>query len=158
MSMICILREVDELKLKKFTLEPEEVIHYIESSDPNELDLHKEWHSLHYLLTGSAWDGEEPFCYLIKGGEEIGEDLGYGPARVLKPNQVKRFCDALSQVSIEDLKKRYKPKQMEEEQIYSFKANKRDEELKSISNSFTKLKNYIREINAKNQALMIYLT
>jgi hypothetical protein len=155
MSMICILREVDELKLKKFTLEPEEVIHYIESTDPNELDLHKEWHSLHYLLTGTAWDGDEPYCYLVKGGEEIGDDLGYGPARVLKPNQVKSFCDALSKVSAEDLKKRYKPEQMEEEEIYAFNSG---EGLKSISDSFNKLRKYVKEINDKNQGLMIYLT
>src|SRR5574339_1168659 len=35
------------------------------------LDLDKAWQPLHFLLTGTAWEGEEPACYLVRGGEEL---------------------------------------------------------------------------------------
>ena len=41
---------------------------------PN-LDLDKAWEPLHFLLTGTALEGEEPACYLARGGEELAEQL-----------------------------------------------------------------------------------
>ena len=59
---------------------------------PN-IDLDKAWESLHFLLTGTALEGEEPACYLARGGEELVEELddgqnGYSSIRVLTPEQV----------------------------------------------------------------------
>lgn len=61
-------------------------------TDDDEVDLDKSWHGLHFLFTGTAWEGEEPACFLVLGGEGIGNDVGYGPARVLMPDDVGRFA------------------------------------------------------------------
>lgn len=38
------------------------------------VDLDKAWHGLHYLLTGTAWEGEPPLNVLAAGGREVGTE------------------------------------------------------------------------------------
>jgi hypothetical protein len=52
---------------------------------PPVVDLHKSWHMFHFLFTGRAEGGSPPGSLLMEGGEEVGEDLGYGPARLIGP-------------------------------------------------------------------------
>src|SRR5688572_8877154 len=55
--------------------------------DPEKtLDIDKAWHGLHFLFTGTAEEGPEPACYMVKGGDEL-DDEGF--ARALRPQQVK---------------------------------------------------------------------
>ena len=91
MSMICNLRQVEAAEIDNLLAHPEHVGDVLDSNEAGpggELDLDKAWHGIHFLLTGSAWEGEEPLCYLLAGGQEVGdEDVGYGPARVLRPRE-----------------------------------------------------------------------
>ena len=42
-----------------------------------EASLDKAWHGIHYLLTGSAWEGELPLGFICQGGSAVGDiDLG----------------------------------------------------------------------------------
>lgn len=50
--------------------------------------LYKEWHLLHFALTGKVDAAPGPAGDAILGGEEVGPDLGYGPARLLTPGAV----------------------------------------------------------------------
>jgi hypothetical protein len=50
--------------------------------------LHKEWHLLHFALTGKVDAAPGPAGDAILGGDEVGPDLGYGPARLLTPGAV----------------------------------------------------------------------
>jgi len=64
--------EVDE-----FADEEEESIEY----DPEAelLDLDKSWHGIHYLLSGSDFEGEPPQAFLLNWGIELGDpDAPYG--------------------------------------------------------------------------------
>src|SRR5438270_9992408 len=49
------------------------------SEKPQEFDVDKAWHGIHFLLTDSDWEGEGPLAFILHGGREINEDLGYGP-------------------------------------------------------------------------------
>ena len=40
---------------------------------PN-IDLDKAWEPLNFLLTGTAFEGDEPACYLACGGEELADE------------------------------------------------------------------------------------
>lgn len=60
-----------------------------EMPDP-ELDLDKTWHGIHYLLTGTAWEISAGADAAILGGDDIGEDNGYGPPRLLRGPNVMR--------------------------------------------------------------------
>ena len=75
MGMICGLVELGKDQIDKLLADPENVFDYIDELEENEevggVDLDKVWHGIHFLLTGSAWEGEEPLCYLVNGGEWI---------------------------------------------------------------------------------------
>jgi len=45
------------------------------------VELDKAWHGIHYLLTGGAEPNGTLASKVIMGGENIGPDLGYGPAQ-----------------------------------------------------------------------------
>src|SRR5262245_25984654 len=68
---------------------PERAADASPATDPDRLiDIGKGWHGLHFLFTGSADDGEEPGCFLVRGGEDLDDN---GQARALRPHQVRRF-------------------------------------------------------------------
>ncbi len=82
------------------------------------LSMDKEWQGIHYLLTGEAWSTGGPLGQVILGGSEFGPDLGYGPARLLSPSQVKEIAARLKDYTLESFKSRYDPKAMMKAQIY----------------------------------------
>ena len=67
------------------------------------LSLDKNWHVLHYLLSCAPWDGPLPKATLMCGGDELGTvDVGYGPARILKQQQISEFLDYLENLKKEN--------------------------------------------------------
>lgn len=84
----------------------------------NMLVLEKTWHGLHFLLTGQAWGGVPPLADAILGGTEFGDDVGYGPARYLRPHQVEAVAAALAGVSRAQLALRYAPAAFAQAEIY----------------------------------------
>lgn len=80
--------------------------------------LDKSWHALHFLLNDHPSEGSGPLYDAILGGTEIGEDRGYGPPRVLTPNEVRAVAAALIKLDRATLKKKFDPKAMEKHQIY----------------------------------------
>ena len=67
----------------------------------SEVDVHYYWHAITYLLTGASDGGDEPLCYLVKGGETIGQ-TDAGPVRYLNPEQVSFFNAAIEKVNPDD--------------------------------------------------------
>ena len=88
-----------------------------EGEDDDQLDLDKAWDGLNFLFTGMAEGREEPGCFLLFGGEEIGDEDD-GPARVLRPAQVSQFAAFLAELSHEELARRYDPERMTALGIY----------------------------------------
>lgn len=84
-----------------------------------ETDLDKAWHGIHYLLTGTAWEGEEPLNFIVCGGTSVGDiDVGYGPARVIQSNGVKTIISALRDIDENRLRGRFNPTEMMNLEIY----------------------------------------
>ncbi len=90
----------------------------LETKPPAGMEMDKEWHGIHFLLTGSAWSTQGPYGQVILGGKEIGPDLGYGPARFLTAEQVKEIAERLRGVTEDQLRRRYDPVKMTEAEIY----------------------------------------
>ena len=67
-----------------------------------ESDVHIYWHAMTFLLTGEADGGDEPLCYLLKGGETIGQ-TDAGPVRYLAPDEAARFSSAIAEISPDDI-------------------------------------------------------
>jgi hypothetical protein len=83
------------------------------------LDLDKSWHGIHYLLTGTAWEGDPPLNFLVTGGHEVGdEEIGSGPARTYTAGETREVATALSALSDAELRARFSPKEMMRLEIY----------------------------------------
>jgi hypothetical protein len=82
-------------------------------------DLDKAWHGIHYLLTGTDWEGDSPLNLLAAGGRVVGDiDMGYGPARVLTAAETRAAHEALSALGDDALRARFDPAAMMEKEIY----------------------------------------
>jgi hypothetical protein len=115
MRMSLYVLSADEAR----ALTPAKVVALLEeTSDSRTLDIDKAWHGIHYLLTGSGNPTRDVRSLAIFGGKEVGDDLGYGPARLLSPAEVKEIARVLKDESVEKLSSRYDPKKMEKLQIY----------------------------------------
>jgi hypothetical protein len=122
-------------------------------------DVDKAWHGLHFLFTGTAWDGEEPACYLVTGGEAIGTvDVGYGPARALAPDRVREFAGFLASLSRDELTRRYDPERMAELRIYPETwTDDADEMLAYLLENFETLRDFVTGARDAGEGLLVYL-
>ncbi|MGW4943549.1 YfbM family protein [Actinoplanes sp. NPDC004185] len=82
------------------------------------LDLDKAWHGIHFLLTGSAWETSPGAGEAVLGGDPIGDDLGYGPARLVPAEWVQLVAAALREVTADHLQARFDPAALLAEAIY----------------------------------------
>ncbi len=159
MSMIGHFKQISPQLLDEIIKDPSslESIIYTDEEDPNELNIDKAWHGIHYLLTGSAWEGEPPLVNVIMGGTEIGDDLGYGAARYLTVNQVKEATEALLKISEEELKTRFNPEEMNKLEIYP-PINWIEEEFDYLLGYYEELVAYYKDADEKRNAMLIYIT
>jgi len=125
-------------------------------------DLDKAWHGIHYLLTGTAYEGEGPASYLLAGGKVVGDiDVGYGPARALTPAEVHDFQQALAGLSVEDLRTRFNPAEMKALEIYPDiwdRDPSEDDTLEYCLEYFKTLRDFVDVVASRNQGLLIYVS
>jgi hypothetical protein len=65
------------------------------------ISLDKAWHGVHYLLCGKAEPGTGLASQAVMGGTEVGDDLGYGPARYFEADEVAAIARELSRPNLE---------------------------------------------------------
>ena len=83
------------------------------------VDLDKAWHGIHYLLTGTAWEGSPPLSFLLDGGRTAGDlEVGYGAVRMHAAADVKRIHERLHALTDRDLRSRFRPDEMMRLEIY----------------------------------------
>jgi Domain of unknown function (DUF1877) len=138
---------------------------------PN-VDLDKAWEPLHFLLTGTAQEGEEPTCYLARGGEELVEQLNdelgdqetrYSSIRVLTPEKIAAFDRYLSSLTIDELRRRFDIDRMVELRIYAKRRSPKpptddDRTLDHLIETFEDLRTFVRETAASGAGAIAYLT
>jgi hypothetical protein len=127
------------------------------------VDLEKAWHGLHFLFTGTAWEGEEPACFLTRGGEEIGdEDLGYSSIRVLDPHRLGEFARFLDGLTPEELRRWFEPRRMKELKIYPGvwvrKNFDGEAELEYLLTSFDELRRFVSNTVKTGDGAIVFLT
>ena len=66
-------------------------------------------------LTGSADDTSPPAGDAILGGDDLGDDLGYGPARLLEPERVAAVATFLRGLGPEGVVARFRPRSIGED-------------------------------------------
>jgi uncharacterized protein DUF1877 len=163
MGLVCGLVELGKDQIDKLLVDPENVFDYLDELEENEevggVYLDKAWHGIHFLLTGSVWEGAEPLCYLVKGGEEIGAEDNW--VRLLRPNQIADWANALSTISADDLRKRYEPVAMARADIYPRIWDRVNEELGNLEYLlayYQTLRSFLEETKKENKWAIISIT
>jgi uncharacterized protein DUF1877 len=127
---------------------------------PPVVDLHKSWHMFHFLFTGRAQGGTPPASLLMEGGEEIGDDLGYGPARLLDPTATAALAGFVAPLTVEELKRRLDGERMAALSIYpAFDATDAAEEYgEDVEHYFPLLRDHLTAAAAAGEATLVWLS
>lgn len=167
MSLIGHVYLLSPQRLQALLAEPASVVSVIDGAynDPGQgfVDLDKAWNALHYLLTGSARDGEGPRAFLLKGGTPVGdEDLGHGPARVFQPLEVAAIADALAEVSQIKLMPRFDLKKFEKLELYPGRWSevnvRSDYDLGYYFGPLEQLKSVTRRAKHEGQGMIVWIS
>jgi len=123
MGMVACFAGVTAAMIDELKSDPDGVQEYLYPDDgdgepPHYVDVDKAWHCIHFMLAGDAGMGPNPASWAFFGGEEVGEDVGYGPARILQPAQVRSIASALSSIGESEFKARYSPNEMLAADVY----------------------------------------
>lgn len=124
MGMIWVGYRSEAERARAILLDPDALDDLLGAEDESEagglpcVDIDKSWAGLHWLLAGEVGPTDEVVSQAILGGEPIGEDLGYGPARLLLPPAVQAVAEALAVVEETGLRSRLDGAAMEEAGVY----------------------------------------
>lgn len=123
------------------------------------IDIDKSWQEIHFLLCGEPYGGELPLSNTILGGEGIGDDLGYGPARYLTAEEVKDVAKDLAGISMDGFKERFESQKelMKVVNLYPGVWEDDDEEYKYLSLYFEMLKDYYLDAEKNKKAMLLYV-
>ena len=163
MSMIGNLRAVGDDTLKELLASPAKIQDFLYSdeseSGADHADLDKAWHTIHFVLTGSAWGGDFPLGFLVSAGVPVGEeDVGYGPARAFRSDEVRAIHVALSKVSDEEFGKRFSVSALKDADIYpSFGHSSDDEERPYFLEYFQILRTFVARASEQKKGLLVYV-
>jgi len=130
------------------------------ASRPPVVDLHKSWHMFHFVFTGLASGGTPPANLLMEGGAEIGEDLGYGPARLLDPATTAALAGFVAPLTVDELKRRLDGPRMAALSIYpAFDATDAAQEYgDDVEHYFPLLREHLGAAAAGREATLVWLS
>jgi hypothetical protein len=112
----------------------------------------------HFVFTGQAQGGTPPASLLLEGGEEIGDDLGYGPARLLDPAATAAFAGFVGALTVDELKRRLDGVRMAALSIYpAFDADAADEYGDDVEHYFPQLRDHFAAAAKAGEATLVWL-
>ncbi len=125
-------------------------------------DLDKAWSGINFMLNEGDEDNGSLLGFLVYGGEYLDDiDAGFGPPRILRPNEVREIHEALRGISNEDFKARYQPQLMAKSDVYPRIWDDEecfDENLDYLEEYFAELKKFVSMANANNYGLIISIS
>lgn len=170
MEMLCTLRSLTENQRRALLKAPEKLEEFLDDEedfgDPAgarflELDIGETWHGLQYLLTGTAWEGQPPLDFLVRGGENVGDiPSEEGTAHVFSAAEVKALSTALGALSEDTLRRRYDAKRMQEQDIYPGFWEEPPPDLdpqEELLSYFEELRKLTAQATARGQGLLVVI-
>jgi hypothetical protein len=121
------------------------------------ISIDKAWHGVHYLLCGKVEPGSDLASQAVMGGTEVGEDLGYGPARYFEAKEVADIARELSRPNLEaEMAARFDPARMASLGIYpgQFDAGK---DRQWLMDAFRTLRQFYVDASAANLCVVTCL-
>ncbi len=119
------------------------------------LYLEKWWHSLHYLLTAEIGPVSGAGGLLLTGGRELGEDMGYGPARLHSPAETKDFSRFLETQDLANLQARISLEAMG--RLYPAMSEDLDILRNNVGRYFVDLRDYVHRMSDRGNGLLIWV-
>ncbi len=120
------------------------------------LEIDKAWHGLHYLLAATSWQPVPPPGNAVLGGAEIGEDLGYGPARLMDPAEVTETADALGALEDDALEARFDPAAMTKAELYGGRWDD-PAEREWLLEAFEEVRNYFESAAERGDGMLLFI-
>lgn len=169
MSMIGHLLRVSKTELEAYlndsTLLEGKIYNNDSEDDENNtlVDIDKSWDGILFLLTGNSLANsyEHPLAKVLFSGQLIDEeqDLGYGPAHYLTPEQVVDLNNQISTLTEADLKKKYDPQKMTKQGVYpSVWQEGDDEEFGYLMDYFKMVQEVYSEAAKNGEAIITYVS
>ena len=125
------------------------------------IDIDKAWHGIHFLLTGSAWEGKGILSFIINNGRNIGDiDVGYGPARAFSAAETREIYLALKGVALAELRAAYNPHKFAARDIYPDIWDDEDETEEGITyllEHFSAMRKFIGSLVAAECGMIVFL-
>lgn len=127
------------------------------------LDLAKSWHILHYLMTGHVDPSSAPGDALLTG-EPLGEDVGYGPARLHDERQTREFGRFLETQDPARLQTRVNAREMHRLGVYptpfgqDHDAEYEQDVRATVAEIFPRLRDYVIGMSAKQGGLLTWIS
>jgi Domain of unknown function (DUF1877) len=117
------------------------------------LSLDKAWHGVHFLLCGKVDSDSSIAGQAVMGGTEVGEDLGYGPARYFEAPEVEDIARALSRPTVEaEIAARFDPDKMSRLGIYPGRWSTSDRDW--VFGAFRELRQFYMDASAGGFAVV----
>ena len=163
MSMIGNLLRVTKSELEEYLSNSsllEDKIYDDENENENLVDIDKSWDGIIFLLTGqSLQTAEHNLVRVLFSGQLVDEeqDLGYGPAHYLTPEQVSDLNNEISSITIAELKERFNPKKMTELEVYPTIWDEGDDAFEYVADGFSTLQNTFSEATRNGEAIITFL-
>ncbi|MCO5269396.1 MAG: YfbM family protein [Brumimicrobium sp.] len=150
--------ELEDYLKDSFLLEDK--IYDDETENGNLVDIGKSWDGIIFLLTGESFvTAEHNLARILFSGQLIDEeqDLGYGPAHYLTPEQVAELNNEISIITISDLKQNFNPEKMNELEVYPTPRNKGDDVFDFVADDFLTVQNIFAEATKNGEAIITFL-
>lgn len=163
MSIQGYLVAISNNTLNELVADPEQAINYLDNHEELKLakfELGKDWHAIHFILTGDAkLTGKKEFILakVVLGINMIQMDFGsYSPLCATPPDQVKTIAEALVLISEYEFKAKINPHVLEEQNIYP-ESWQDPEDIAYLTKTFEGLKAFYQEAAQNNLVVLSYL-
>lgn len=164
MGMVWVMARASDEEAAALRSDPasiDDFVNSIEAYDSGRaIDLDKQWHGVHFMLTGSAGATNSPLSLIIGGFEEVGPDNGYGAAWFVPKASIAKFDRALAIVTDEQLAAQYDPAAMVDEQVYLADMFQEEgaEALQFLLEDIARLRTFVAEAAASGDNAFALIT
>ena len=162
--MIMYLLRISKQELESYIDKPDL---FLENrvDDAYSMDIDKAWGGILYLLTGKAFasgsteDEVDSLNRIFFSAQFFDEDMdvGYGPAHYLTPEQVAGIHRKIASLTEADLKARYDPEAMNEEEELYPSLDWNEEDFEYLYFHFQALQSFFATAASRGEAIVTFL-
>lgn len=156
--MIEILRILTPAELEAFDPSERHIANLVFQEDSAALDIDKAWDGIGFLLSRCGGAASADINDAVYGGDPVGEDLGYGPARLISPPRVKQLAQALALIDVATLTQAFDSDAMVREEVYPNIWDDEEDALAYLLEYWPLLTEHYQRAASQDAAMLLALT